>query len=191
VSIEAPPWLARGAQGLTLDIGGLRARYRPGNTRDFDELYRQTYQRIFATLAMILKDRAGAEDATQEAYLRAFRAWTGWKQDAPAEAWLHRIALNVAFSQRRREQLREVGKLVLRLGRPGEADPTAGFHPELWRELRALPSKQAAAIVLRHLHGYSNREIGLTLGVPEATVASRLAAAKARLRARLGDQVED
>jgi RNA polymerase sigma factor (sigma-70 family) len=174
---------------LTPDEGRFGANYRPGNKHDFDQLYRQTYLRIFATLVMILKDRAAAEDATQEAYLRAFRAWTGWKQDAPAEAWVHRIALNVAFSQRRREQVRDVGKLVLRLGRPQEPDPTAGFHPELWRELRALPPKQAAVIVLRHLHGYSNREIAITLGVPEATVASRLAAAKARLRARLGDRI--
>jgi RNA polymerase sigma factor (sigma-70 family) len=176
---------------LKSDVGRFGARYRPGNKSDFDELYRETYQRIFATLVMILKDRAGAEDATQDAFLRAFRAWSKWKQDAPAEAWVHRIALNVAFSQRRREQLREVGKLVLRLGRPEDPDPTEGLHPELWRELRALPPKQAAAIVLRHLHGYSNREIALTLGIPEATVASRLAAAKARLRARLGDQIED
>jgi DNA-directed RNA polymerase specialized sigma24 family protein len=45
--------------------------------------------------------------------------------------------------------------------------------------------------VLRHLHGYTNREIALTLGIPERTVASRLAAAKARLKARLGDRIEN
>ena len=52
--------------------------------------------------------------------------------------------------------------------------------------LRKLPPEQAAAIILRHLHGYTNREIGTALGVPERTVASRLAAAKRRLRAELG-----
>ncbi len=164
--------------------------YRPGNKEDFDQLYRTTYPRIFATLVMILKDRPAAEDATQEAFLRAFRAWKSWKEDAPAEAWMHRIALNVAFTKRRREQFQEVGMLVLRLGRPDDPDPTAGTHPDLRQELRALPPKQAAAIVLRHLHGYSNREIALTLGIPERTVASRLAAAKARLKVRLGDRVE-
>jgi len=44
--------------------------------------------------------------------------------------------------------------------------------------------------VLRHYHGYTNREIGEALGVPERTVASRLAAAKARLRVELADWVE-
>lgn len=164
--------------------------YRPGNKEDFDQLYRTTYQRIFATLVMILKDRPAAEDATQEAFLRAFRAWKSWKQDAPAEAWVHRIALNVAFTKRRREQFQEVSKLLLRLGRPDDPDPAEGIHPDLHHELRALPPKQAAAIVLRHLHGYTNREIALTLGIPERTVASRLAAAKARLKVRLGDRIE-
>ncbi len=80
-----------------------------------------------------------------------------------------------------------MGELIRRLGRPRAADPTEPeLGPDLVRELRALPPKQAAAIVLRHLHGYSNREIGRALGVPERTVASRLAAAKARLRARMG-----
>jgi RNA polymerase sigma-70 factor, ECF subfamily len=162
--------------------------YRPGSKADFDRLYRSTYQRIFATLMIILRDRAAAEDATQEAYLRAFRGWSRWKQDAPAEAWMHRIALNVAFTHRRRERLHEVGELLRRLGRPRPPDPTEATQPDLVRELKALPPKQAAAIILRHLHGYTNREIGAALNVPERTVASRLAAAKARLRTRLGDR---
>ena len=165
------------------------AQYRPGVKADFDRLYRATYQRIFATLMVILRNPAAAEDATQEAYLRAFRAWSGWKQDAPAEAWIYRIALNVAFTHRRRERLHEVGELLRRLGRPREQDPTEVVQPDLVRELRALPPKQAAAIVLRHLHGFSNREIAAALNVPERTVASRLASAKDRLRNRLGDRI--
>jgi RNA polymerase sigma factor (sigma-70 family) len=163
------------------------AIYTPGLKADFDRLYRESYPRVFGTLLGLLKDRAAAEDCTQEAFLRAFNAWKGWKQDAPAEAWLHRIAVNVAISHLRRERLREVGEVIRRLGRPGEQDPTeVGIGPDLLRELRGLPSKQAAALILRHLHGYTNREIGVALGVPERTVASRLAAAKAALRVRLG-----
>ncbi|MGA9774881.1 MAG: sigma factor-like helix-turn-helix DNA-binding protein, partial [Candidatus Dormiibacterota bacterium] len=94
---------------------------------------------------------------------------------------------NVAISHRRRERLRQVGEVVRRLGHPPPPpDPTADDGSLLTRELAALPPKQAAAIVLRHLHGYSNREIAAALGVPEQTVASRLAAAKRRLRSRLG-----
>ncbi len=164
------------------------AVYRPGVKEDFDHLYRATYQRIYATLMMILRNPAAAEDATQEAYLRAFGSWKRWKQDAPAEAWIYRIALNVAFTHRRRERLHEIGGLIRRLGRPKEPDLTESARPDLIRELRALPPKQAAALVFRHLHGFSNREIASALGIPERTVASRLTAAKTRLRARLGDR---
>jgi RNA polymerase sigma-70 factor (ECF subfamily) len=166
------------------------APYRPGVKEDFDRLYRATYQRVFASLVLILRNPAAAEDAAQEGYLRAFRAWKSWKQEAPAEAWLYRIALNVAFTQRRREQLFQIGEVVRRLGRPRDPDPTDTAQPDLVRELRALPPKQAAALVLRHLHGFTNREIATAVGIPERTVASRLAAAKTRLRARLGDRFE-
>jgi RNA polymerase sigma-70 factor (ECF subfamily) len=56
---------------------------------------------------------------------------------------------------------------------------------DLVRAMKKLPTKQAAALVLRHYHGYSNREIGAALGVPEQTVASRLAAARKQLQAVL------
>jgi RNA polymerase sigma-70 factor, ECF subfamily len=164
--------------------------YTPGVKEDFDRLYRETYPRVFATLMVILRNPASVEDVTQEAYLRAFRNWKRWRQDAPAEAWLYRIALNVAFTQRRRERLHEVGEVIRRLGRPQELDPTETQEQDLVRELRALPPKQGAALVLRHLHGFTNREIARALDVPERTVASRLAAAKVRLRARLGDRMD-
>jgi RNA polymerase sigma-70 factor (ECF subfamily) len=161
--------------------------YRPGSEEDFDRLYRASHGRLLGTLIGVLGDRAAAEDCVQEAFVRAYRNWSRWKPNAPAEAWLHRIALNVAISYRRRQRLREVGELVRRLGRPGDGpDPfDAGDAGELARALRRLPPKQAAAIVLRHYHGYTNREIGTALGIPERTVASRLAAAKERLRREL------
>lgn len=162
-----------------------RPVYRPGSPDDFDRLYEATYNRLFGTLVTLLRDRAAAEDCVQETYLKAFKAWDRWKPDAPAEAWLHRIAINVAVSHRRRERLREVGEVIRRMGVPHDPDPSEGSTPELVRELRELPPKQAAALVLRHVHGYTNREIAHALGVPERTVASRLAAARSQLQSRL------
>lgn len=133
-------------------------------------------------------DRAAAEDCTQEAFERAFRSWKRWRPDAPAEAWLHRIAINVAISARRRDRLREVGAVIRRLGRPvSPPDPAAlAERSEVFGALRRLPPKQAAVIVLRHYHGYTNREIAQSLGVPERTIASRLAAARKLLQVNLG-----
>ena len=159
--------------------------YRPGSAEDFDRLYSATYRRLLSVLIAVLRDRAAAEDCAQETYLRAYQAWPRWRPDAPVEAWLHRIAINVAVSHRRRERLRGAGEVIRRLGVPAAPDPTEASTPELLRELRALPPRQAAALVLRHVHGYTNREIAHSLGIPERTVASRLAAARARLQNRL------
>ena len=160
--------------------------YRPGSVEDFDHIYEATYSRLFATLVTLLHDRGAAEDCVQETYLRAFAVWPRWKPAAPVEAWLHRIAINVVVSHRRRERLREVGYVVRRLGLPSDPNPTETEAPELLQELRALPPTQAAALVLRYVHGYTNREIAHSLSVPERTIASRLAAARSRLRVRLG-----
>lgn len=161
--------------------------YKPGSVEDFDRLYQSSFNRILYTIYGILGDRASAEDCTQDAFVRAFKAWNSWIPDAPAEAWLHRIAINVAYNHIRQRRMREVGEILRRLGRPaaGEDPATLAEGSELFRALCKLPPDQAAAVVLRHHHGYTNREIALALGVPESTVASRLAKAKERLREAL------
>lgn len=162
--------------------------YQPGSVADFDRLYRSAYPRLKRTLTAILGDDAAAEDCVQDAFVSAFEAWPRWTPQAPAEVWLHRIALNGAFSYRRKLRLREVGELVRRLGRPGEGpDPAdAGESDDLRQALRRLPPKVCAALVLRYYHGYTNRDIAAALGVSERMIGLRLAEAKQRLQKDLG-----
>lgn len=163
------------------------AQYQPGNEADFERLYRTSYGKILGTLTAMLGDRAAAEDCVQDAFERAYKNWTRWQPTAPAEAWVHRIAINCAVSHQRKMRIREVGEVIRRLGRPGVAPnpETVVEGRDLALALAALPPKQAAVIVLRHYHGYTNRAIAQALGIPERTVASRLAVAKARLRRTL------
>jgi RNA polymerase sigma-70 factor (ECF subfamily) len=162
------------------------ATYRPGSAEDFDSLYRASYPRVLRTLTGILGDRTTAEECVQEAFVRAFKAWPRWRPDAPAEAWVHRIAINVATSQRRREGVRLLRERVMAVGRePTGPTVDPSDSSDLLDALRRLPARQAAAIVLRHVHGYTNREIAAALGVAESTIASRLASARGRLRADL------
>jgi RNA polymerase sigma-70 factor (ECF subfamily) len=162
-------------------------QYQAGNEADFERLYQTSYGRILGTVTAMLGDRAAAEDCCQDAFERAYKKWDTWQPIAPAEAWVHRIAINAAVSYKRKMKLREVGEVIRRMGRPeGPPDP----HEEIERRdlalaLGKLPPKQAAAIVLRHYHGYTNRAIAQALGIPERTVASRLAIAKQRLRVML------
>jgi RNA polymerase sigma-70 factor, ECF subfamily len=166
---------------------GGQETYTPGSREDFDRLYRSAYPRVYRTLVAILGDPAEAEDCAQDAFVKAFQAWKRWRPDAPAEAWVHRIAVNRAISSRRRARLRTVGELLRRLGKPaGGADPAhVATQPDLLTALRSIPPKLAAAIVLRHYHGYNNREIAAALGVSERTIGTRLSQAAERLRAVL------
>lgn len=168
--------------------GPEREAYTPGSEADFERLYRNTYRRILGTLITLVRDVPTAEDCAQETFERAYRSWSSWRPDAPVEAWLHRIAINVAISDRRHQRIRQAGEMVRRLGRPGPGpDPALlAEQSDMFRAIKKLPTKQAAALVLRHYHGYANREIAAALGIPEQTVASRLAAARNHLQAVLG-----
>jgi RNA polymerase sigma factor (sigma-70 family) len=158
--------------------------YQPGLREDFDRLYRNAYPRVYRTLVVILGDPEEAEDCTQDAFVKAFQAWKRWRPDAPAEAWIHRIAVNRAISHRRSARLRSVGEILRRLGRPpSSTDPAhVATRPDLLTALRAIPPRLAAAMVLRYYHGYNNREIAAALGVSERTIGTRLNQAAARLR---------
>ena len=163
--------------------------YRAGNEADFERLYQKSYGKILGTLTAMLGDRATAEDCAQDAFERAYKNWATWQPNAPAEAWVHRIAINAAISHQRKMKLREVGEVIRRIGRPELApDPQVVVeNRDIAAALAMLPPKQAAVIVLRHYHGYTNRAIAHALDIPERTVASRLAVAKSRLRELLKD----
>src|SRR5712664_3791880 len=170
-----------------------KTKFTPGNEADFEQLYQTSYGKILGTLTAMLGDRAAAEDCAQDAFERAYKKWSTWQPIAPAEAWVHRIAINAAVSHQRKMRLREVGEVIRRIGRPGLGpDPQDHIeHRDLTEALAKLPPKQAAAIVLRHYHGYTNRAIAQALGIPERTVASRLAVAKDRLRVMLKHSYRD
>lgn len=169
-----------------------KSDYEPGNEADFERLYQASYGKILGTLTAMLGDRAAAEDCVQDAFERAYKRWHEWEPVAPAEAWVHRIAVNAAVSHQRKMRIREVGEVIRRIGRPGAApDPQVlAENNDLVAALAKLPPKQAAVIVLRHYHGYTNRAIATALGIPERTVASRLAVAKQRLRVLLKDSYD-
>src|SRR5260370_6621165 len=188
------------AEPISADMAGETRRattsYQAGNEADFERLYQTSYGKILGTLTAMLGDRAAAEDCAQDAFERAYKKWATWQPIAPAEAWVHRIAINAAVSYQRKMRLREAGEVIRRLGRPGLApDPQELVeHRDLAAALAKLPPKQAAAIGRRHYHGYTNPAIAHALGIPERPVSSRLSVAKDRLRVMLkhsyGEQSE-
>ena len=162
---------------------------RPGSDEDFAGLYQNLYPRLARSLSLMLGDWAEGEDCAQEAFAKAYRAWPEWKPDAPAEAWVWRIGVNTAHSRIRRRKLGEVGELLRRLGRPqARPDPAdLASRSDVAAALRRLRPKEASAVVLRYLHGYSNVEIAELLDVDVRTVTRLLTRATDRLRHDLGE----
>lgn len=155
-----------------------------GQARGFDEFYQACYGRLLRQVALVTTDLADAEDVLQEAFARAAIRWRQLEAyDAP-EAWVLRVAMNLAADTTRR--LRRRAAAMLRLGPPPTQPELSADTVDLIRALRALPLGQRQAIVLHHLVGLSVEEIGRQLGVPSGTIKGRLARGRAALARRLG-----
>lgn len=155
-----------------------------GQARGFEEFYQACYGRLLRQVALMTTDLADAEDVLQEAFARAaLRWWQLETYDVP-EAWVRRVAMNLAADKARR--LRRRAAAMLRLGLPPAQPELSADTVDLIRALRALPLGQRQAIVLHHLVGLPVEEIGRQLGVPSGTIKGRLARGRAALARRLG-----
>lgn len=161
---------------------GQRAARDLDPATQFPLLFEGEYVSVFRTIrAMVLND-AEAEDLTQEAFTRAYRARLRYRPTAPAGAWMHRIAVNTAISHLRRQKLARI--LPMRLYQPPDDRDYARSEARTMVEagLARLSPKLRAAVYLHFFLGYSREEIGHVLGIPSGTVASRIAKAMVLMR---------
>ena len=139
----------------------------------FAAFYAASYQRLLGQLFAVTGDLAEAENVLQEAYARAFARWAQVRAYDFPEAWVRRVALNLAAMAARR--LRRRAAALLRLGPPRAVPELSSELLDLHQALRALPLGQRQVIVLHHLAGLPVEEVAGELGVPAGTVKSRLA----------------
>src|SRR5467141_411130 len=143
--------------------------YQAGNEADFERLYLASYGKILGTLTAMLGDRAAAEDCAQDAFERAYKKWATWQPIAPAEAWVHRIAINAAVSYQRKMRLREVGEVIRRIGRP-ELAPDPQEHIE--HRDRASPLPRLHQSGDRPVPWHTRAHGGLTAGRGQGSAPS-------------------
>ncbi len=141
----------------------------------------------------ILADHHDAQDAVQEAYLRAWRHFHAFRGDDP-RPWLLAIVRNAALTlRRRRGRDRDTAPIDVAEDLPGSGDtPEAALiravsQAQVREAIARLDPLFREVLVKRELEGLSYAEIAAALEVPAGTVMSRLARARAQLRQWLGD----
>jgi RNA polymerase sigma-70 factor (ECF subfamily) len=160
---------------------------------DFNHLVDEYSREIYHYLWRMLRNPQDAEDALQEAFLRAFRGFPRLKDHANLRAWLYKIATNVAHTERKRQNRR--GSRTADLS---EFSPIATTDNLEQRDLMEavlqavehLPHKQQAALMLRNYQGFSYEEIGAALDCsPEAARANLYQAIK-KLRTLFSEETQ-
>jgi RNA polymerase sigma-70 factor, ECF subfamily len=139
----------------------------------FAAFYAASYRRLLGQLFAVTGDLTEAENLLQEAYIRAFARWSQVCAYDRPEAWVRRVALNLAAMAARRLRRRAVA--LLQLGPPPAVPELSPDMLDLNDALRALPLRQRQVIVLHHLVGLPVEEVARELRLPAGTVKSRLA----------------
>ena len=153
----------------------------------FPVLVEAHQDRLFTIALRVLGNRSDAEEAAQDAFVRAYRAIAGYPAERIRELrlrpWLATIVLNVC---RNRVRVRRVATTELAFEPAAEpaADPFSSRHGrEVWAALLAtLPPTQRVAVVFRHVDGLSYTEMAEALGRPEGTVKAQVHRGLAALR---------
>ena len=152
----------------------------------FARLSDRHLDRCYSLAGYLLGDAAEAEDAAQDAMVRAWTSRRSLRDPAAFEAWLDRILVNTCMDRMRR---RSIVRFV-----PIESEAESGGHDpfrdflardEMGRALEALGPEQRAVVVLRFWLDLSVDDIAARLGCPAGTVKSRLHKAMAVLRERM------
>ena len=158
-------------------------RCRDGHPEDFGLLVDRYQKPLFAYLARRLGDRAEAEEATQESFVRAFVALKTLRQPELFHSWLIGIASRILKEQFRSEQRRERGQAAT--GMLMEADLGHGPDYPLEEAIAALPETYRRVILLRYYEGLSCQDVATRLEMPLGTVTETLSRAYGLLRQEL------
>ena len=155
-------------------------------TAQFTQFFEMEYQTVARTAYLILHDRQRAEDIAQEAFARLYTHWAKVAAYQRPDAWVRRVAINMAVrvagrEDRRRDLEREVAP-------PAEAKPQ---DIDLVRAVRRLPPQQRAAVALFYFEDRPLAEIAHILDCAESTARVHLMKARRQLGELLGEEVLD
>jgi RNA polymerase sigma-70 factor (ECF subfamily) len=162
----------------------------------YEQIVERYQEPLFRAAYLVTRSRMDAQEAAQDAFVKAHAALGRFRRGAPLKPWLFRIVLNEARNRARSTGRREALTLRAAAQRPPEgADPSpeaALLATERRRELLAaveqLREEDRLVIACRFFLGLSERETAQVLGLRRGTLKSRLSRALCRLRAELGEE---
>ncbi|MEM8885013.1 MAG: sigma-70 family RNA polymerase sigma factor [Planctomycetota bacterium] len=168
-----------------------------GDRDAFEPIVRRYAARATGVARSILRDSALAEDAAQEAFVRAFRAIGRFDTKEPFYPWFYRILKNVCLTKLKRKRV-TVFSIDAEDAPPLEAPPRDPSSAASHKELRAtiqdamdtLSDAHREILHLAHFEHLSYKEIAACLGIPVGTVMSRLWAARKKLKTVLGPRLQ-
>jgi RNA polymerase sigma factor (sigma-70 family) len=146
------------------------------------------YARLVAAVSLVAGSRPAAEDAVQEALVRAWERSTKGEQIDSLGAWVATVALNISRSGIRRRMAERRARQRMG-GEPiSMSDGSRSDVVDIERAVAGLPRRQREVVVLRYLLDLNTAETATTLRINEGTVKSELSRARAVLAQRLGAQ---
>ena len=157
-----------------------------GDQEAFGTLAERSLDRLVGTAGLILRDADAAQDAAQDALIRAWRDLPTLRDPDRFSPWLYRVLLNSCKDHRRR-QMRHAHHLLAPNHGEAQSDATQSLadRDALTAALSRLSNEHRAVVVLRYYAGLSQPEIATAIGEPLGTVKSRLSRAVSYLRADL------
>jgi RNA polymerase sigma-70 factor (ECF subfamily) len=175
------------------------ARAQAGDTAAFEALVVEHQAYVYNLAFRVLGNEQEAEDAAQEAFVRAWRALPAFRAQSRFGTWLYRIVTNLCYNRlpKLRRELTAIGEDDLldhpdpRTGTAQEGAEAAERRAWLHRQVDALPESYRLLITLRYQRDLPYEEIASVTGMPIGTVKMGLFRAKERLRSALDTYEEE
>jgi RNA polymerase sigma-70 factor (ECF subfamily) len=156
----------------------------------FERFFRCEYAGVVRLLVGMTGRWGLAEELAQEALLSAYRHWPRLQELDRPDLWLRRVAINRAVSAHRR-LVAELAALARIRTAQSTPDDEVNVDGPIWSEVRKLPRRQAAALVLWAVEGLTYAEIGEVLGCSGETARTHLRRARERLASSLSTEADD
>ena len=169
---------------------------RRGNRTAFARLVQLYERRLFSLSVMMTRDRSGAEEVTQDAFVRAFVHLDAYDERRPFYPWLATIAVRLAqnwLTQRTRISRRDGSQLQPEFDTASATvDPLSELIADesdrrLWQTVAALPYGERTTVILYYRQDMAVRDIARAMGVTGGTVKTMLFRARQRLRHTVRD----